>query len=135
MERILDKKRAEMEETATILQKQELEEDMNFLRELKDFKNELIRIAELPYKPNLNDGVLITAAPLYNLFRLPRWKKDLKDCREKLEKGEYDWAHLAYAVWPERVKEKCKTDKSLAIAHNLESLYQEPESPKNKRKR
>jgi hypothetical protein len=131
-ERMLDKKRAEIGEAASLLQKQELEKDMNFLQELNDFKNELIRIAELPYKPNLNDGVLITAAPLYNLFRLPKWKKDLKTCWEKLENGEYDWAHLAYSVWPERVKAKCKTDKSLAIAHNLEALYEEP--PPKKRK-
>ena len=26
--------------------------------------------------------------------------------------------------WPERVKEKCKIDKSLSIAHNLEKLYE-----------
>jgi hypothetical protein len=41
--------------------------------------------------------------------------------------------------WPERVREKCKTDKSLAIAHGLESIYVEPEvAPKKhavKRKR
>jgi transposase InsO family protein len=30
---------------------------------------------------------------------------------------DYDWAHLAMNYWPERVREKCKTDKSLAIAH------------------
>jgi hypothetical protein len=46
--------------------------------------------------------------------------KDLENCWEKLGKGEYDWAHLAYTIWPDRVKEKCKTDKSLAIAHNFE---------------
>jgi hypothetical protein len=41
----------------------------------------------------------------------------LKDTWTKLEKGDYDWAHLAMAYWPDRVREKCKTDKSLAIAH------------------
>ena len=35
-------------------------------------------------------------------------------------KGDYDWAHLAMGYWPDRVREKCKTDKSLAIAHGLE---------------
>jgi hypothetical protein len=44
-----------------------------------------------------------------------------------LEKGDYDWAHLAMAYWPDRVREKCETDKSLAIAHDLEHLYIEPE--------
>ena len=38
--------------------------------------------------------------------------------------------------WPERVREKCKTDKSLAIAHSLEDLYIEPEAaPKKTRGR
>jgi hypothetical protein len=50
----------------------------------------------------------------------------LKDTWAKLEKGDYDWAHLAMHYWPDRVREKCKTDKSLAIAHNLEDLYIEP---------
>ena len=45
----------------------------------------------------------------------------LKDTWAKLEKGDYDWAHLAMAYWPDRVREKCKTDKSLAIAHDLEA--------------
>ena len=34
--------------------------------------------------------------------------------------------------WPERVREKCKIDKSLAIAHDLESLYVEPEAKPKK---
>ncbi len=98
------------------------EENKSFLAELQGFKAELLRVAEMPYKPNLNDGVLITAAPLWKLFRLPKWRKDLKECWEQLEAGNYDWAHLACSVWPERVQEKCKKDRSLAIAHDLESL-------------
>lgn len=98
------------------------EETKSFMAELQDFKAELLRVAELPYKPNLNDGVLITAAPLWKLFRLPKWRKDLKECWEQLEAGEYDWANLAYSIWPERVRQKCKSDRSLAIAHGLEQL-------------
>ena len=45
------------------------------------------RIIKLPWKPNLNDGVLITASPLWKLFRLPKWQKDLKACWEDLAKG------------------------------------------------
>ena len=36
------------------------------------------------------------------------------------------------AYWPERVREKCKTDKSLAIAHGLEELYVELDSTPKK---
>lgn len=101
----------------------ELEDAHTFLGELCDFRDELLRVAGLPYQPDLNDGVVITAAPLHRLFRLPKWAKDTKECWEELQRGEYDWAHLAYTIWPDRVREKCRADYSLAIAHNLEHLY------------
>ncbi|MDR3577963.1 MAG: BREX-1 system adenine-specific DNA-methyltransferase PglX [Anaerolineaceae bacterium] len=104
-----------------------------FLSELNEFRTELLRVANLPYQPDLNDGVIINAAPLYKLFRLTKWSKDCQAVWEKLEEGEYDWAHMAYVLWPERVREKCKSDKSLAIAHGLEELYLE--KPKGKKTR
>jgi hypothetical protein len=91
------------------------------LDELRDLHAELTRWAPR-WKPNLNDGVQITASPLWKLFRLPKWQKILKDTWQKLEKGDYDWAHLALTLWPDRVREKCRTDRSLAIAHDLEDL-------------
>jgi hypothetical protein len=96
--------------------------------ELAAFRDELLRIARF-WQPNLNDGVQITAAPLWRLFQHRAWQKRLKETWEALEAGDYDWAHLAYSIWPERVREKCKTDKSLAIAHDLEHLYVEPVKP------
>lgn len=101
--------------------------DLSF--ELEELRDELLRLAPI-WKPNLNDGVQITMSPLWKLFRLPKWRKTLEDTWKKLEKGEYDWAHLAYSLYPDRVREKCKKDKSLAIAHNLEDLYEEPPSTK-----
>lgn len=94
--------------------------------ELIELRDTLLQIAPT-YRPNHDDGVQITAAPLWQLFRHKPWQKILKDTWAKLEKGDYDWAHLAMAYWPDRVREKCKTDKSLAIAHDLEHLYVEPE--------
>ncbi|WP_076451083.1 BREX-1 system adenine-specific DNA-methyltransferase PglX [Roseivivax lentus] len=94
--------------------------------ELIELRDTLLAIAQT-YRPNHDDGVQITAAPLWQLFRLKPWQKVLKDTWAKLEKGDYDWAHLAMAYWPDRVREKCETDKSLAIAHDLEHLYVEPE--------
>lgn len=102
----------------------ELAELAEFRDELKEFREELLRVARLPYKPNLNDGVQITAAPLWKLFRLAKWRSTLEETWKALERGDYDWAHLALAIWPDRVKEKCRTDYSLAIAHDLDSLYQ-----------
>jgi hypothetical protein len=111
-----------------------LEELLDLEKELEDFRAEIERIIKLPWKPNLNDGVLITASPLWKLFRLPRWQKDLKACWEQLAKGEYDWTRLAYTIWPTRVEDVCKTDRSIAIAHGLEHLCT-IEAPKPKAKR
>ena len=96
-----------------------------FELELIELRDTLLKLAPT-YKPNLDDGVQINAAPLWPLFRHKPWQKVLKETWEKLEKGDYDWAHLAMNYWPERVRLKCKTDKSLAIAHGLEELYIEP---------
>ena len=97
-----------------------------FELELIELRDNLLQIAPT-YRPNHDDGVQISAAPLWPLFRHRPWQKLLKETWAKLEKGDYDWAHLAMAYWPDRVREKCKTDKSLAIAHDLEELYVEPE--------
>lgn len=104
----------------------EVEEKQGFRDELREFRAELLRVAALPYEPDLNDGVIINAAPLHKLFRLPKWAKDTRECWEKLQRGDYDWAHLAHTIWPERVREKCRHDRSLAIAHGLEELYEGP---------
>ena len=95
--------------------------------ELSELRDTLLQLAP-GYQPHHDDGVQISAAPLWPLFRHKPWQKVLKDTWAKLEKGDFDWAHLAMAYWPERVREKCKTDKSLAIAHGLEHLYIEPEA-------
>ena len=109
-------------------------ESRDFLDELKDLRDEIERIIKLPWKPNLNDGVLITASPLWKLFRLTKWHAGLKACWEALEAGEYDWAHLAHSIWPQRVEKACETDRSIAIAHGLEHLCKvEPPKPKKKR--
>jgi len=108
-----------------------------FEQELTDLRDTLLKIAP-SYQPNHDDGVPITAAPLWPLFRHKAWQKALKDTWTKLEKGDYDWAHLAMAYWPDRVRKKCKTDKSLAIAHGLEDLYVEldaaPKKTRGKKK-
>lgn len=106
-------------------EERQLEQLQDLESELRDLQTELLRLAPT-WKPNHDDGVQITAAPLWSLFRHKPWQKVLKETWQKLEAGEYDWAHLAMSYWPERVREKCRSDKSLAIAHDLEHLYVEP---------
>src|SRR5690554_3326747 len=83
-------------------EEKELERLNDLELELKDFRDELLQIAKF-WKPNLNDGVQITAAPLWKLFQHRQWQNRLKETWEKLEAGEYDWAHLALSIWPDRV--------------------------------
>jgi hypothetical protein len=106
-------------------EERELEELQTLHDELRDLRAELLRLAPA-WKPNHDDGVQITAAPLWRMFRHRPWQTLLRETWEKLEEGAYDWAHLAMVYWPDRVREKCRTDKSLAIAHDLEHLYEPP---------
>jgi Eco57I restriction-modification methylase len=97
--------------------------------ELKDFRDEILRVAQF-WKPNMNDGVQITAAPLWQLFQHPTWRNKLKATWGKLEKGQFDWTHLAFSIWPERTIRQCLKDRSIAIAHEVEAdLWEEVEVP------
>jgi len=116
----------------------ELRDKLNGLKtfdgELEKMKQELLRVTALPYKPDRNDGVIISAAPLYKLFQHRSWAKECEKVWKKLEKGEYDWSHMAYNIWPDRVREKCRKDRSRAIAHGLEDICDVP-PPGEKKKR
>jgi hypothetical protein len=102
-----------------------LHEVQALLQDLRLFKSELELVAPL-WNPNLNDGVIINHAILWRITPYTPWQKKCKECWDKLVKGDYDWAHLAFHLWPERVIRKCITDRSLAIAQGLEErLWQE----------
>jgi hypothetical protein len=107
----------------TASQRKEIAEQEVFVEELRVFREEIARIAPL-WNPNLNDGVIINFAPLWRLVPQHRaWQKECKSCWDKLVAGDYDWAHLAMHLWPERVVPKCTEDRSLAIAHGLEEVF------------
>jgi hypothetical protein len=93
------------------------------LEELRTLLDEVKRIAAL-WQPNLDDGVVLTMAPLFRLVPQHKpWQKELKAGWDGLLAGKFDWAHLAMHLWPERVVPKCATDRSLAIAHGLEDVF------------
>ena len=116
----------------TTAEERELTQLTDLQAELQDYRDELLRIAQF-WKPNLNDGVQITAAPLWKLFQHKAWQKKLKETWQKLEQGDYDWAHLACSIWPERVLKKCHQDRSLAIAHDVENEFWHEVEVKQKR--
>jgi len=100
----------------------ELKKSETLLKDLLLLKKELDLVAPL-WKPNLNDGVIINYSLLWRIIPYPTWQNKCKECWDKLASGEYDWAHLAFHLWPERVIVKCIYDKSLAIAHGLEKDF------------
>lgn len=96
----------------------ELERQLDLEDDLRAFASNLKAITGRGYTPRIDDGVLLNAAPLHAL--LPSWPETRKAWRE-LETGEYDWAHQAMDYWPDRVREKCRTNRSYAIAHGLDN--------------
>lgn len=96
----------------------EIDRQEQFVSELRDFADKLRRVADLHLEPDLNDGVILNIAPLWELVP---WK-EAKKYWEALQEGKYDWSHIAYQLWPERVEELCRKDRSIAIAHGREDL-------------
>lgn len=86
------------------------------LDDVQEFSERLKRISQRGYTPHIDDGVLLNAAPLWEL--LPSWP-DTKKAWQELENEEYEWAQQAMEYWPDRVKKACQTNKSFAIAHGL----------------
>ncbi|MEJ5330222.1 MAG: BREX-1 system adenine-specific DNA-methyltransferase PglX [Desulfobaccales bacterium] len=96
-----------------------IEEIQDLLEDVRQFNKHLTFISEVRgYRPHLDDGVLLNMAPLWEL--IPSWQAEPKKAWQELEAGKYDWAYQAMDHWPERVREKCKTNKSYAIAHGLD---------------
>ena len=88
------------------------------LDDIREFSKRLeYIIEERGYAPHIDDGVLLNMATLWEL--IPSWQKEPKKAWEALERGDYDWSYQAMDHWPERVREKCKTNRSYAIAHGL----------------
>lgn len=108
---------------ATASQRREIDEQKAVVEEVTGMLDDIKRIAPL-WSPNLDDGIVLTMAPLWRLVPQHRsWQKELKTKWDELIAGKYDWAHLAMHLWPERVVPKCATDRSLAIAHGLEEFF------------
>jgi hypothetical protein len=114
---------AELGDTPTPSQRKVIDAQEALVDELSGFRDDLARVAPL-WNPDLDDGVVINASFLHRLFAHTRaWQKEVDGHWKALQAGEYDWAHLAMRLWPERVVPKCASDRSLAIAHGLEDTF------------
>lgn len=68
----------------------EVESQEDFLSELRDFEDKLRRAANLHLVPDLNDGVVLNIAPLWELVP---WK-EAKSYWEELLEGKYEWSSI-----------------------------------------
>jgi len=71
------------------LEKQ-LERQESLLSELYDFRDKLKRAADLHLEPDLNDGVVLNIAPLWELVP---WS-EAKKYWEELLAGKYEWSAI-----------------------------------------
>ncbi len=93
-----------------------------FARNLSDVTSQTNSQGEVAgWRPELDDGVILNLAPLHTL--MPSWSAEPKKAWAALESGSYDWSRTAMRYWPGRVLEKCRKNKSYAIAHGCSDAY------------
>jgi len=103
--------------------REQVEQATRLVDELTTMRDHISALAAL-WHPTLDDGVAINFAVLWRLVpHSTSWQKDLRSKWNDLVDGKCDWAGLAMHLWPERVVQKCATDRSLAIAHDLEDVF------------
>lgn len=128
----MDEVRADMnsaEGRARKLLEKDLEDLETKLLDLEAFEAAIRRVLEqkdergetVGWAPEIDDGVILNLAPLREL--MSSWKEPEKFWQE-LEEGKYDWSYTAMRYWPDRVLEKCKKNKSYAIAHDRLDVYE-----------
>lgn len=69
----------------------QLDHQENLVGELYDFRDKLRRIANLHLEPDLNDGVVLNIAPLWELVP---WS-EAKKCWDELLAGKYEWSSIS----------------------------------------
>ena len=67
-----------------------VEQQEDLISELRDFEDKLRRAANLHLEADLNDGVVLNIAPLWELVP---WK-EAKNCWEELLEGKYEWSSI-----------------------------------------
>jgi hypothetical protein len=68
----------------------EIEEQDELLGEINRFADKIQKVADLSLIPEFNDGVVLTAAPLWEVIP---WK-DLADYWKELLEGKYEWSSI-----------------------------------------
>lgn len=127
----IDRLRAQVNQTSDAVSANRLNQKIDAM---VNMKKELQNVIALPYVPNHDDGVPVTAAPLRNLFANRKWNNECDENWKKLSSGEYDWSHLAYSIRPAEVRSKAKKNWCLALTHGLEEICENKPKEKKTRK-
>jgi hypothetical protein len=77
---------------------EELDAESKLAGELRGFREEAERVGELGWEPDLDDGIVLCAAPLADLF--PAWP-EAGARRRELEAGRHAWSTVAR--WKEKL--------------------------------
>lgn len=122
--------------TAMVSKEKNLENDLRVKQyQVENMMAEINRIIDSGYEPNHDDGVPVTSCPLVNLIFHRAWKAECQSNLEELNKGNYDWSHLAMSMYPARVTQKAKKDWCMALTHGLEHLCENKPKEKKPRKK
>lgn len=121
-----EKKTLEKEQERWLLLQSDLEDFDQAIRRVSEAQNE--RGETVGWVPELDDGVILNLAPLHEL--LPSWQAEPKKFWQRLQAGDFDWSFTAMRYWPDRVLEKCRKNKSYAIAHGRMEVYGQKDSKK-----
>ena len=90
-QRDLAGKKETLARSERVRREKDLATQESLVHELIDFRDELERVARLHLAPDLDDGVVLSIAPLHALVP---WK-EAKEKWEELRAGKYDWSTMA----------------------------------------
>lgn len=96
--------------------RKQLEQRATFISELTVLREKLHQLADT-YQVHFDDGVAINAVRFMPLIQSKDWLKKLEKTKSDLESGKLDWSETAADLYPERVKEICKKNPSVRLAH------------------
>ena len=77
----------------------QIERQEELLSDLRDFSDRLRRAADLHLDADLNDGVVLNIAPLWELVP---WK-DAKQFWDELQAGKYEWSSIAQQLKAKKI--------------------------------
>lgn len=107
--------------------RRQLERKATFISELTVLREKLQQLADT-YQVHFDDGVAINAVRFMPLIQSKEWLKKLEKTKSDLEGGKLDWSETAADLYPERVKEACKKNPSIRLAHVSRNWFPEDQT-------